>query len=365
MMYFSNFSKVKNQSSDIQPFLTCKTPHHKSYSLDSVCVDEACKEKNRLICILCHYETHKKHKIQPLEIFISKYKQMLQKDTKTNPISLELNIDHCIHLYQQSFQKLNKIMQDFQDIFSKLLLELNEAYSAKLSIINQIMKEENENIKFQSLREAEFNEANKNLLELISKISLGEEDFKLKTQKKAPEEISKTIVSINNLQKFIEKDLEKNYETFKKSLQQSLNKFKGTNEEVNIKVETEKNEKNNNIPTENNINFNINISTTNKLINEESKSSRKIENFKMDYGLRQRESELLIRNYQFNNFLEVLKHDFASMVEKLDSLQSPESEYNTEEHFVNNDNHNNNKRDFIAEFETLMKLPQKDLIYWN
>jgi len=346
-MYFSNFSRQNLRFPDSMPFLTCKIPHHEEYFLDSVCVDEACKEKNHLVCILCQYESHKKHKIQPLEVFISKYKQMLLKETGSHPMALELNVDHVIFIYQQTFEKLNKIMLDLQESFSKLLIDLNETYSEKLSKINEFMKDENEILKLKSLKEVDFTQANKNIQELLNRISTTEDEFKLKYQRKSPEELSKTISSINNLEKYIDKELEKSAETFKKSMHLALNKFSEMcEEEKPIEKTIVSHELKNIIP--------------NKIISEglfENKM-KKSEALRVDFGFRQKENELLMRNYQFNSFLEALKNDFSHMVEKLDSLQTPGPEFLKPDFF-------SNKRDFIAEFETMMKLPKKDLVYWN
>ena len=347
MMYFSNFSKENPRFPNSMPFLTCNIPQHEEYFLDSVCIDEVCKEKNHLVCILCQYESHKKHKIQPLEVFISKYKQMLLKETSNHPIALALNVDHVICIYQQTFEKLNKIMLDLQESFSKLFIDLNEAYSEKLSKINEFMKDENEILKLKSLKEVDFTQANKNIQELLSRIYTNEDEFKPKYQRKSPEELSKTISSINNLEKYIEKELEKRAETIKKSLQLALNKFTDLSEEDKTFEKAI-------------ISNDFNNNTTNKIINEghfENKV-KKSEALRVDFGFRQKENELLIRNYQFNSFLEALKNDFSHMVEKLDSLQTTGPEYLKPDLY-------NNKRDFIAEFETMMKLPTKDLVYWN
>lgn len=343
MMFFSNFSKHSSESITSQPFLTCQTVNHKAYALDSICIDEKCKEKNKIICILCNYESHKKHKIQPLEIFISKYRQMILNENGTNPVGLNLNIEHVMFLYHQSFTKLSKLMQDLKESFSKLLLKLNTLYSEKIEKIKLIMKEENDVSQLDSLRGENFEKVNQTVNELLNKISISEEEFKLKTLNKYPEEISKMLSSIKNLHKYIDKDLEKGYESFKKTIENTLTKFTEVIEEEKIQ------EKSLNSADIAHINNNIMIK------NIEGKT-KKLENIKIDYI--KKENDLLMRNYQFNNFLEILKHDFASMVEKLDSLH-------TSEHELGYSNHYNNKRNFIEEFESLLRLPQKDLVYWN
>lgn len=350
MMYFSTFSK-ETQTKSLN-FLECPNPKHESYLLDCVCLEEECKENNRLICTLCHYEKHKKHKIQPLEVFINKYKQMLGKENGKNSEALDVCIDHIIHLYGEAFQKLNKLMQDLQGHFSKTLLDLNHIYSSKLEHINTIIREENEILELNSIQNLQFLEADKNIKSLFNKILISDEEFLPRRAKKSPGEISKLISSINNFQNYLKKDLEKNFETFKNSLHLSLSKFTDT------VVEEEKSMKNDpppHIVQKQSYNNNNNNNNEN-LLQIEIMTRKFQETVGLDYY--RRENEMFFRNFQFNNFLEILKQDFSLMVDKLDKIQNSGSEYKKPDHY-------HTKRDFIAEFETMLLLPKKDFVSWN
>lgn len=350
-MYFSTFSKY--EKTEPIAFLNCPHPNHESYFLDSVCIDENCKEKNRLICALCQYETHKKHKIQPLEVFIKKYKEMLQKENGKGSEALDLCIDNIVQLYGQTFKKLDTLMKEFQEHFSNTLLELNKIYKTKMEKIHELIQEENELIQLNSLRNLEFCDASHNISGLYDKIIISEDEFRLKNSRKSPEEISKLISSIKNLQIYLQNNLEKNFEAFKKSLQLSLNKFNDKEKEGKKEKEYDKEK----------LLINSNGSILNKNPNADIFFSqmgvlniKAYDHIKFDFA--KGENELLFGNQQFNNVLAILKQDFMLMVESLEKLHDSSSEYKKE-------HYNTKKKDFSLDYDNRYILPKKDLISWN
>lgn len=347
-MYFSTFSKY--EKADPIAFLNCPHSHHESYYLDSVCIDENCKEKNRLICALCHYETHKKHKIQPLEVFIKKYKEMLQKENGKGSEALDLCIENIVHLYGETFKKLDKLMKDFQEHFSNTLLELNKIYKTKMEKIHELIYEENELIQLNSLKNLEFCDASQNISGLYDKIIIFEEEFRLKNSRKSPDEISKLISSIKNLQIYLQNNLEKNFEAFKKSLQLSLNKF-------NDKEKESDNEKMLINPNGSSNILNKNKNADNFLTQLGVLNIKPYDNIKFDFA--KGESQVLFGNQQFDNVLSILKQDFLLMVESLEKLHDSGSEYKKQEHY------STKKKDFNADYENRYIFPKKDLISWN
>ena len=326
MMHFNTFTRKNTANSSFSSFLLCNL--HQDQRLDIVCIDENCKEKARLLCVQCRYHSHRKHKIEPLEVFIQKYEQLILKYDK---LPENLDLSYLDFLYKKTCEKLEKILEDFKENFSKVLHKINEDYQHKIKTLEKTLKDENEALILNNLKQGKDPKfAIETLNDLFSKILINkDEDFRSRNIKRGADEFRGLENAISHLERFIEKDLEKSLNDFKKNLNLASSKFS-----------------------------NFGLENT-----EEEKFREKgwdDEKFRKITDIKQCENEILFRNYRFSQYLEILKHDFSNMMDKLEESQGFGVDYMKNEKFVKN------KREFIAEFETsLLKFPQKDLISWN
>ena len=188
-----------------------------------------------------------------------------------------------------------------------ILRKLNEEYQGRLRALERTIADEDQNMKLNTFKmEKDSRSANEILHNLLNNVAINkEEEFRSRTHSRAADEFRGLDVSANRLNQ--------------------INNIIEEREEEKLKEKPQEDEK-----------------------------GRRIVDFK------QKENELLFRNYKFSQFLDILKHDFTNMMDKLEDPQSMGIDFKRSEKFVKN------KRDFIAEFETsLLKFPQKDLVGWK
>lgn len=330
MMHFNTFTRKGTEASFPQ-FLLCNAQHNdQPCALDIVCIDENCKEKSKLICVHCRYDSHRRHKVQPLPVFLQKYEQMLLRSDKT-PESLDLS--YLEFLFQRTRARLDRILADFQENFNKVIKKLNEEYQGRLRALERTIADEDQNMKLNYFKmERDSRSANEILNNLLNNVAINkEEEFRSRTHSRAADEFRGLENNIYSLEKFIDRDLEKSLGDFKKALNATANRLNQINNIIEEREEEKLKEK-----------------------PQEDEKGRKF------IDIKQKENELLFRNYKFSQFLEILKHDFTNMMDKLEDPQSLGIDFKRSEKFVKN------KREFIAEFETsLLKFPQKDLVGWK